>query len=158
MLDRRVVLELTTPWYTKYGNKPLTARSFNIHGLLIGAAERQRRLARAGWLKAFIPDNRTLRQFADTLVTDAQVYDVSGERWSNRQQIKHPLKGVLGTVTVAHEQPGGLAPVADLLWRTEWLHGGGKASFGLGGLKIHPIQDDMEGTASAISPKRLEGE
>jgi len=55
-------------------------------------------------------------------------------RWSNRQQRHTPLAGIVGEAVL----DGPLAPFQALLHLGQWLHAGGKASFGLGQFRVQP--------------------
>jgi len=137
-LGQRVQLQLTSPWFIKYRGKALLAHQLTLHSFLIAVAQRQRMLIKEGFLQATIPGNQPLLALADTLESRLQLSDVRGERRSNRQHSKHPLNGISGTIEITSAQPEGLQKLAAMLYRAQWLHGGGKTSFGLGGLKIQP--------------------
>lgn len=57
-----------------------------------------------------------------------------GHRWSNRQQQHMPLDGLTGRFTLH----GDLRPFWPLLHLGQWLHVGGKTSFGLGAYHYAP--------------------
>ena len=140
-LEQRVRLELLTPWFIKYRGKALHAHELTTHSFLIAVAQRQRMLVKSGLLDAAIPDNRALLALADTLEGQFQVYDVRGARRSNRQNSKHPLNGIAGSVELQSSRVAGLRGLTSMLYRGQWLHGGGKASFGLGALRVLPIPE-----------------
>lgn len=153
-LGHHGVVELTTPWFTKYRNQPQQAAAFTFHSLLVAAAQRQRQLVRQGWLDAVIPENLELLRLADQLDIASKLFDVKSERRSNRQQRKHPVQGVCGIFEISHPDQNGLAPISDLLNRAQWLHGGAKVSFGLGGLNVQTRGSTPVGTHSF----QIEGE
>lgn len=138
-LDQTARLELLTPWSIKYRGKSLYASELTIHSFLIAIAQRQRILVREGLLDAEIPNNNNLLAQADTLQATLQVRDVSGERRSNRQHSKHSLHGIKGSIEISSDEPQGLRRLTGMLYRSEWLHGGGKVSFGLGALNVRPV-------------------
>lgn len=137
-LSQRVRLELATPWFIKFRGKPITARELTVHSFLIALAQRQRSLVREGLLDVTVPANDPLLALADTLTGTLEVHDVSGMRRSRRQQTKHPLRGISGSVELEAPQPDGLRELTGMICRAQWLHGGGKVSFGLGALTIKP--------------------
>lgn len=135
-LGQRVMLTLTTPWFLKRQGNPILASDCTPHSLLIGIAQRQRQLQKMGFLNTNIPANSQLLQIADRLVYQSDFMDVHGERRSNRQMLKHPLQGITGNILLQHEDADGLLPLQELLHIAQWVHGGGKTSFGLGGLLL----------------------
>ena len=75
-------------------------------------------------------DFPALKRAAQAVQTlNPQLHWQAGQRWSNRQQQHTPLDGVVGRVTLT----GDLRPFWPLLHLGQWLHVGGKTSFGLGG-------------------------
>jgi hypothetical protein len=138
-LERSVRLELLTPWFIKYRGKALRANELTVHSFLIAVAQRQRLLIKEGLLDATIPENQQLLALADTLLSKIQVRDVQGARRSNRQNNKHPLNGIIGSMELHSDKPQGLRNLTAMLYRSQWLHGGGKVSFGLGALDVRPV-------------------
>ncbi len=67
-------------------------------------------------------------------VSDASLHYVSFERWSNRQRARHPIEGLIGTLTLE----GRLAPLMPLLRAGTLTHIGKGTSFGLGAITLLP--------------------
>lgn len=135
-LHQKAKLSLASPWLLKYRNHPLRARDLTLANILISIARRQRTLQREGLLDAAIPADEELLQLAETLDCNMDIKDVVGERWSNRQQGKHPLRGITGVIEITTQVENGLKALTAMLHRAQWLHTGGKVSFGLGGLEL----------------------
>jgi len=135
-LEQSAFLTLSTPWFIKYGGRPVRASELTVHSFLIAVAQRQRTLVREKLIEMHVPENPELLALADTLDGRFQVHDVSGVRRSNRQGKVHPLSGIVGTLELHSRQEKGLESLSALLNRSQWLHGGGKVSFGLGGLVV----------------------
>jgi len=135
-LEKSAYLTLSTPWFIKYGGRPVRASELTVHSFLIALAQRQRTLVREKLIEMHVPENPELLALADTLDGRFQVRDVSGVRRSNRQGKVHPLSGIIGTLEIHSFQEKGLESLSSLLNRSQWLHGGGKVSFGLGGLVV----------------------
>jgi hypothetical protein len=135
-LEQSAYITLSTPWFIKYGGRPVRASELTVHSFLIAVAQRQRTLLREKLIEIHVPENPELLALADTLDSRFQVRDVSGVRRSNRQGKVHPLSGIIGTLELHSLQEKGLESLSSLLNRSQWLHGGGKVSFGLGGLVV----------------------
>lgn len=135
-LGKIAVLHLLSPWFIKRKGDYVRASDCSLHCLLIAMAQRQRNLFEQGLLDARLPDNAQLLQTADQLNCHLRLVDCSGERHSNRQRSRHPLFGIKGTATIVAPPGVSLEPLKPLFRTAEWVHGGGKVSFGLGGLVV----------------------
>ena len=135
-LGKIALLHLLSPWFIKRNGQRVAAEQCTVHTLLIAMAQRQRALSEQGLLDTKLPTNGELLRFADGLNGQLRLQDLRGERHSNRQRARHPLFGFMGTVTFVAPKGQTLAPVESMLRTAEWVHGGGKVSFGLGGLAV----------------------
>lgn len=138
-LQQQVNIILTSPWFIKYQGRRVLAHQLTLANFLIALTQRQRQLVKRGLLNAELPSNEQILDWAEQLDSQLDLSDVDGERWSNRQHTKHQLSGCIGNIQIASNQKDGLKPLTALLYRAQWLHGGAKASFGLGALELHPI-------------------
>ena len=79
-----------------------------------------------------VPNEQLLIAARQVQVTDKQMTFHYLERYSNRQQRKLPLHGLLGRLTFA----GDLSPFLPLLQIGEYLHVGAGTAFGLGQYRL----------------------
>ena len=142
-LPRKFRVNLLSPWFVKYRNVPVKANEFNLDTFLISLTQRQRELVKRGYLEANLPSNQTLLELAPSVDVQSQLYNVFGERRSNRQQVKHRLQGVLGHFDLNINHQEHLQLLSPLLYRAQWLHGGSKVSFGLGALQVQPLSSPV---------------
>lgn len=142
-LPNKFRLNLLSPWFVKYRNQPVTAPHFNLSTFLIALVRRQNDLVKRGYLQAELPSNSVLLALANDLDCRLQLYNVKGNRRSNRQQTKHPLQGVAGSLQLDVSHQADLQLLSPLLRRAEWLHGGSKVSFGQGALQVQPIHSSV---------------
>ncbi|ART83444.1 hypothetical protein CBP31_13100 [Oceanisphaera profunda] len=142
-LPHQFRLNLLSPWFVKFRNNPVLAEHFSFSTFLIALARRQGELVKREFLQAIIPTNQELLEVAEAVRSQEQLYNVFGERRSNRQQVKHPLQGVSGyfDITINHQEHLNL--LSPLLHRAQWLHGGSKVSFGLGALHVKPLSSPV---------------
>ncbi len=85
-------------------------------------------------------DYRALADLADQVaVEDQQVAVQTWERYSNRQEAKHPLSGLVGQALFTHIPE----PLWPYLILGQWVHVGKGASFGQGRYLVLP-QDESE--------------
>lgn len=77
----------------------------------------------------------TLSQLADSTDLQQELQWVNWRRWSNRQQTKMDLGGVMGTTHLQSENLSKFAPFLNYL---PWLNLGKNCSFGLGRCQITP--------------------
>lgn len=137
-----VRVELLTPFRIKRDGRPSGPGQLEPRALLLALVRRTADLCelllgqRTGWNFA------ALTRQASAIGGRADVEWRDASRWSNRQQRHTPLGGLVGTVDLEGE----LGPFWQLLYLGQWLHVGGKATFGLGRYRlVHPA---MKGTAS----------
>jgi hypothetical protein len=135
-MPRRWRLQLHTPLFVKRMSRPVTARDFEARDLLWAVV---RRVAEVCELHLGVRTDAW--NFAALKAAAEQVRFVEGfwrneafDRWSNRQQHHMQLRGIVGEGTFE----GDLQPFAHLLYVGQWLHAGGKASFGLGRYELEP--------------------
>lgn len=139
LLPNKFLVNLTSPWFVKFRNEPVQAKDFGLNTFLIALVQRQRELVKRGYLEASLPSNQTLLDLASVVRCQSKLYDIFGERRSNRQQVKHRLQGVLGCFELDTDHQDSLQLLTPLLFRARWLHGGSKVSFGLGALQVQPL-------------------
>lgn len=138
-LQQQVTLTLTSPWFIKYQSYRVPAHQLTLANFLIALTRRQRELVKRGLLNVELPSNEQILNWAEQLDSQLDLHDIDGERWSNRQHIKHQLSGCIGSIQITSQHKDGLKPLTALLYRAQWLHGGAKVSFGLGALALQPI-------------------
>lgn len=131
----RARLELITPLFVKRGGQPLTAQRLEAADLLWALV---RRVAEVCELHLGRPtgfDFAALKTAARQLrFAESGLQMRSHQRWSNRQRRHTPLAGIVGHAVL----DGPLAPFWPLLHLGQWLHAGGKTSFGLGQIRVGP--------------------
>jgi hypothetical protein len=74
------------------------------------------------------PDFSELAEQAHAVTCENNLQWCSWDRYSNRQQQKMTMGGVIGTLTLSGE----LTPFSSLLHFGQWLHAGNKTTFGMG--------------------------
>ncbi|WP_417533682.1 hypothetical protein [Marinobacterium stanieri] len=136
---RGVRVSLTTPWLVKHRGKQLNADQLRLHDVIIALAQRQRKVARHFGLSFDLPDNHTLLALADRLPCTVSLREVSWLRQSSRQGRKHPLRGVMGFMETGRIGQEDADILGSVLANGVALHGGGKTSFGLGGLAVSSL-------------------
>lgn len=131
----KLLIKLDTPWLIKRKGSALSANQFRIHDFLIGLAMRQRIISEQFGIPLYPPTNDEILVYANSLSVTANLTDSTWFRHSNRQQKKHPLKGVIGSLEIKSKDrfPEWLNV---LLVNGIPLHGGGKTSFGLGAFTL----------------------
>ncbi len=133
-----VKITLESPWLIKYRSQPLRANELTLAHFLIAIARRLRKLQSLGYLHISLPTNEQLLSLAAQSRSTLKLYDVTGERRSNRQKVKHLLSGVRGSLTVNFLDSESLRSIVPMLHYAQWLHAGGKISFGQGALMVTP--------------------
>jgi hypothetical protein len=116
---RRLIRRIGT-LVESYGNPAADSRGFDYHALSVLADQ--------------------------VVVTDQQVSVHVWERYSNRQEAKHPLSGLVGWALLT----GIPEPLWPYLILGQWVHVGKGASFGQGRYVVVP--QDEAGTASIAKP------
>lgn len=140
-LEQHVQLNLTSPWHIKYKGRRVKAPEITLVQFLIALTQRQRELVKRGYFQAQLPDNAELLSLAPKLQSKMQLQEVISERLSNRQNVKHPLEGVIGQIEIFSPEKNLLTQLSPLLHRAQWLHGGSKTSFGQGALEIQSFSE-----------------
>ncbi len=133
---KSVQLDFLTPTRIKHKGEFLLFRS---RGQLSAPVLLQN-LYRRAFLMTFShsdsdPPDFELPEFEDVLCTDAHLRWQDWERYSARQQRRHPLGGFVGQVTLV----GNVAPWLPLLRIGELLHAGSASSFGLGRFSVQGL-------------------
>jgi hypothetical protein len=132
----RVHVQLLTPLFIKREGRPVPARQWSAADFVWAVV---RRVAEVCELHLQHPtglDFQALKSAAARLrFAHGQWSDHRFERWSNRQGRNTPLSGVVGHGVLV----GDLVPFWPLLQLGQWLHAGGKTSFGLGRYQLHPV-------------------
>lgn len=129
---KSVRVDLITPLRLKRDGRPLRAGQLEPRDLLMALVRRTADLCElqlgrhTGW------DFAALSQQACAVGGSVRLEWRDATRWSNRQQRHTPLGGLLGTIDLE----GDLAPFWQLLHLGQWLHVGGKATFGLGRYRL----------------------
>jgi hypothetical protein len=131
----RARLELLTPLFVKRGGRSLAPHEFSAADLLWALV---RRVAEVCELHLGEPtgfDFQALKAAAQQVRFAEPHWQIrSYPRWSNRQRRHTPLAGIVGRAVL----DGPLAPFWPLLHLGQWLHAGGKTSFGLGRIRVEP--------------------
>jgi hypothetical protein len=132
---RRLTIAFLTPTRLKYAGR-LLKDGPAFHAILRRLLDR---LAALSLYYHNIPltlDMREWKRHAEQIhLIESHVTPYDWERYSNRQQTRMRLGGVLGTVTYEGE----LAPFLPFLAIGEWLHVGKGATFGLGKYRITAV-------------------
>jgi hypothetical protein len=129
---KTVRVELLTPLRLKRDGRPLRPGQLQPRDLLMALVRRTADLCelqlgrRTGW------DFAALSRQASAVAGSARLEWRDATRWSNRQQQHTPLGGLVGTIDLE----GDFAPFWQLLHLGQWLHVGGKATFGLGRYRL----------------------
>lgn len=133
-----VGIALTTPWLVKRKGEILKAENFQLHDLLVALAQRQMLVEQHFALGLTIPAKKDLLAIADRIEVRSALCDMHWQRYSQRQGSRHPLSGVHGILQLSRLSVEAVACLGPLLANGTVLHGGGKTSFGLGGLAVKP--------------------
>lgn len=132
----RLHVQLLTPLFVKRDGRPVSARHFTAADFAWAVVRRVAEVCELHLQRPTGLDFQALKAAAAALQwNDAHWHDHRFERWSNRQGRNTPLSGVLGHGVLS----GNLAPLWPLLQLGQWLHAGGKTSFGLGRYQLHPV-------------------
>lgn len=134
------VLRFFTPLRLKRQGRPIRqAADLHARILLIALARRYQLLLDA-WMPGQVPQLDFEQLTKQARGVQLQVIDMRWLDWgrySQRQQREMKFGGLLGSVQLQ----GRLQPFARLLHLGQWLHVGGKTTFGLGGYQLSdPVQ------------------
>ncbi|MCX7659418.1 MAG: CRISPR system precrRNA processing endoribonuclease RAMP protein Cas6 [Caldimonas manganoxidans] len=125
----RVWVQLQTPVYIKRDGRALRAGQLTAADFVWAVVRRVAEVCELHLQRSLNCDFKALKQAAAALhFAQGQWEDHHFERWSNRQGRNTPLQGILGRGLLV----GDLTPFWPLLHLGQWLHAGGKASFGMG--------------------------
>jgi hypothetical protein len=131
----RIRVEFLTPLYVKHGGRPLAPDQLGAAHWLWALVRRVAEICELHLGQPTGLDFQALKGAAQSLrFHAAQFAGKHHDRWSNRQQRHTPLHGVVGQAEI----DGPLDPFWPLLHLCQWLHAGGKTSFGLGRYRIEP--------------------
>jgi hypothetical protein len=136
----QATLDFTTPLRLKRQGRVLGAAEITPAELLLALVRRSADIAefhlgqRPSW------DFGALRRAALAVEGQTRLQWLDWSRWSNRQQQHMALGGAVGHITLR----GDLRPFWPLLHLGQWLHVGGKATFGLGRYHLLPVQASPE--------------
>jgi hypothetical protein len=141
-------LEFVTPLRLKRDGHALGVGSLAPADLLMALVRRGAELCELqlghapGW------DFAALKRAAAAVAGDKQLAWRDWTRWSNRQRQHMTLGGAVGRWRLA----GDLRPFWPLLHLGQWLHVGGKATFGLGQYRLLPCRAEAPAITPAGSP------
>ena len=128
----KISLELHTPTRLQRRGKPVGPDKLNARDLLAPLLRRQQLFSQltAG------ETAQTIRQQIDNtdINLEHQLKWVDWTRYSNRQQQKMALGGIMGKLTLQ----GDLAPYSQPLALGQWLHVGKNTTFGMGRYTVYP--------------------
>lgn len=126
---RTALVVLRTPW--RSGSEPFTRKTFRSGAFAASVLRRVDLLATAygaGGVNLPVPEPTLSR---------VQVWPVSQHRWSAKLEIENDLSGTMGTfILKVPDEPS----FWNALWYAQWVQFGSKTAFGLGSLRVHPIQ------------------
>lgn len=129
-LPQRVTVRLLTPLRLLQNGTPIRAGRFTFQ-LFITTVMRRISLLHAYHAGVVLEaDFKALsQQAAGVSLAAAALQWYEWSRYSNRQQTKVPMDGLLGSFEVAGEE---LAPFWEWLWLGQWVHAGKGAVMGMG--------------------------
>lgn len=136
-------LEFATSLRLKRDGHALGVGSLAPQDLLMALVRRCAELCELQLAQPLDWDFGALKRAAGAVRGDKQLAWRDWTRWSNRQRQPMTLGGAVGRWHLA----GDLRPFWPLLHLGQWLHAGGKATFGLGHYRLLPA-----GTAAASGP------
>ncbi|SFD09814.1 Uncharacterized conserved protein [Microbulbifer thermotolerans] len=127
-----VELEFLTPLRLQNNGRPLGAEALSPRALLMALARRHQLLCDSNLQQPPQTDFPALARAAETIDMHSQLRWYDWKRYSNRQQRKMALGGLVGRIRLS----GDLAPFSQLLALGQWLHLGKNATFGLGHYRL----------------------
>lgn len=127
-----VTLRFTTPLRLQHNGKPIGPGELKPRDLLMALVRRSALMAEFHTAQPFDLDFAQLAQQAECIEGEKRLHWRDWTRWSNRQQQKMALGGVLGEWALH----GDLAPFLPFIELGQWLHVGKNATFGLGGYDL----------------------
>jgi hypothetical protein len=127
-----VTLRFTTPLRLQTEGRRATAAEYTARRLLMALVRRIALMSEFHGHGPLAFDFAQLASHAETLQSVKNLRWRDWQRYSNRQQQKMALGGVIGSWTL----DGDLAPFMPFLHLGQWLHVGKEAAFGLGGYHL----------------------
>lgn len=131
-LTHNVTLHLTTPLRLQTNGRRATVEEHTARKLLMALVRRIALLSEFHGAGRLQLDFSALARQAETIESRKNLRWQDWTRYSNRQQKKMNLGGVVGE----WQFTGDLTPFAPFLHLGQWLHVGKEASFGLGGYRL----------------------
>ncbi len=125
-------LHFKTPLRIQQNSKPVRAKQLSARQLLVSLARRINLLNDFHNDQILIQDFKALVAQAETVTIEHGLKWHDWIRYSNRQQQKMRLGGLIGEVALF----GDLTEFYPLLYLGQWLHLGKNATFGLGGYEL----------------------
>lgn len=123
----KLQLSIKTPLRIQQKGKVLT-QDMQARDFLIALVRRYYLLHEFHGENYIAPDFTALSESAKNIHCETAFKWCQWDRYSNRQQQKMTMGGVLGTITLSGE----LAPFLSLLHLGQWIHVGNKTTFGMG--------------------------
>ncbi len=133
---RHVTLHITTPLRLQHNGKPLGPERIQATELLMALVRRISLLSEFHASRPIHADFSQLKQQAAKIHQHPQLHWQDWTRYSNRQQQKMSLGGVVGY----WQLQGELNPFIPFLYLGQWLHIGKNASFGLGKYQLQAVE------------------
>lgn len=127
-----ITLRVATPLRLQDNGKPIGPDKLTARDLLMALVRRTALMAEFHTGQALDIEFAQLAQRAEAIEGDKHLHWRDWTRWSNRQQQKMALGGVVGEWTLR----GDLAPFLPYFHLGQWLHVGKNATFGLGQYQI----------------------
>jgi hypothetical protein len=127
-----VTLVIDTPLRLQRNGHPIDARALTARDLLVALVRRIALLHEFHGAGPLPLNFRALAQRAEAIESDKELRWRNWQRYSNRQQQKIALGGVVGRWRLS----GDLGPFLPFLHLGQWLHVGKEATFGLGGYNL----------------------
>jgi hypothetical protein len=127
-----VTLTINTPLRLQRNGRPIDARALTARDLLVALVRRTALIHEFHGAGPLPLDFAALTKRAEAIESDKDLRWRDWQRYSNRQQQKIALGGVVGRWKLS----GDLAPFLPFLHLGQWLHVGKEATFGMGGYRI----------------------
>jgi hypothetical protein len=136
LVPRRAWVEWSTPVFVKRGGRPLEPGTFGASDFAWAVVRRVAEVCELHLGEPTGMDFKSLKLAAAQLrFISPRFQHCAFSRWSNRQQQAMRLEGIVGGALI----DGPLEPFWPLLHLGQWLHAGGKTSFGLGRYHLRPV-------------------
>ncbi|GAB4415591.1 MAG: CRISPR system precrRNA processing endoribonuclease RAMP protein Cas6 [Sideroxydans sp.] len=132
ILGEAITLRFTTPLRLQTNGRRATVAEHTARKLLMGLVRRIALICEFHGAEPLDLDFAELARRAEGIESQQKLHWQDWARYSNRQQRKMNLGGVVGEWRLK----GDLAPFAPFLHLGQWLHVGKEATFGLGGYHL----------------------